>query len=145
MRRTVRAPGSRRLVRPSGSRYHCPGRARVDAMNPAVLSTPRLSARGLQRSEHRLVLLAGDCVAAIAAALLALWAWSMTTGFQFDARFVGRWAGLLLLAPLWVAIIGQSRRMPRSLSIEATAQSLVIAAMTLLTLYFVVYFYAPLG
>src|SRR5436853_3496696 len=35
--------------------------------------------------------------------------------------------------------------MPRSLSIEATAQSLVIARMTLLTLYFVVYFYAPLG
>ena len=44
--------------------------------------------RGLQRSEHRLLLLSGDVAAACVAVLASLWIWSLTTGFAFDATFV---------------------------------------------------------
>jgi len=70
----------------------------------------------LQVSEHRLVLLAGDVVAAVAAILVSLWTWSMTAGHPFDAAFVvSRW-WWLLAAPLWATALAPTRELPNALS-----------------------------
>lgn len=100
-------------------------------------------ARGLQRSEHRLLLLAGDTAAAAVAAVASLWIWSLTTGFPFDAAFVIRWAAYFALVPAWVLLLTPSRRLRVALSLEATWRALVIAGATVAAAYLLAYFYAP--
>lgn len=99
--------------------------------------------RGLQRSEHRLLLLAGDTAAAAIAALASLWIWSLTTGFPFDVAFVVRWAAFFALVPAWVLLLTPSRRLRVALSIEATWRALLIAGATVAGAYLLAYFYAP--
>ncbi len=98
---------------------------------------------GLQRSEHRLLLTIGDASVAVAAVLMALWIWSLTTGFPFGASFIQRWAWWFLVAPAWVALLGPIRRVPAALSPEQTLRAVGGAAATLIVIYLAAYFYAP--
>lgn len=100
-------------------------------------------ARGLQRSEHRLLLLAGDTGAAALAAVASLWIWSLTTGFPFDTAFVVRWAAFFGLVPAWVLLLAPSRHLRVALSIESTWRALLIAGATVAGAYLLAYFYAP--
>jgi exopolysaccharide biosynthesis polyprenyl glycosylphosphotransferase len=110
----------------------------------AVLLDPgAVRVRGLQRSEHRLLLMAGDVACAGAAVLLSLWAWSITTGYPFDAAFLRRSAAWLLLVPLWTILVASSRRLPAALSLGTSVQCVLAAAAVLLAMYSAAYFYAP--
>jgi exopolysaccharide biosynthesis polyprenyl glycosylphosphotransferase len=108
-------------------------------------ASPRVAvaSRGLQRSEHRLLLVAGDSAVALAAVALALWIWSLTTGFPFGASFVRRSFEFFLLAPLWVALLAPSRKLSVALSLEQTFRAIVGAGAVLGAMYLGVFFYAP--
>jgi exopolysaccharide biosynthesis polyprenyl glycosylphosphotransferase len=110
---------------------------------PLELDAASLRIRGLQRSEHRLLLTVGDAVCGIAAVLLALRAWSITTGLSFDAGFLERSLAWLILVPAWIVLLTGSRRLPAALSLQSTIASVFTAAALLLVLYTAVYFYAP--
>jgi exopolysaccharide biosynthesis polyprenyl glycosylphosphotransferase len=99
--------------------------------------------RGLQRSEHRLLLLGGDAIAACVALAVALWTWSLTTGFPFDAAFLRRWAAFAALIPLWTLLLAPARQLRVGLSLEQTWRALLAATATVAALYLLAYFYAP--
>lgn len=101
--------------------------------------------RGLQRSEHRLLLAAGDACSGATALLLALWAWSLTTGFPFDRAFLSRWAEGWLAVLLWVLLLTRSRRMLPALSLDSTVRLLLTTVLTLLGAYSLAYFYVGPG
>jgi hypothetical protein len=100
------------------------------------LTTPR----GLQRSEHRLLLLGGDAVVACAAVVASLWIWSLTTGFPFDGAFLRKWAAFTILAPAWVLLLAPARRLRVGLSLGLTWRALFVAAASVATAYLAVYF-----
>ena len=99
--------------------------------------------RGLQRSEHRLLLLAGDTAVACVAVLAALWIWSLTTGFSFDLSFLRRWSVFGALIPIWILLLAPSRRLRVGLSLEQTWRTLLGATATVAGAYLAAYFYAP--
>ncbi|MEI6669078.1 MAG: exopolysaccharide biosynthesis polyprenyl glycosylphosphotransferase [Acidobacteriota bacterium] len=101
------------------------------------------SGRGLQRSEHRLLLLAGDAVVGCLALVVALWSWSLTTGFGFDVAFLARWAVLAALVPVWVLLLAPARQLRLALSFRQTWRALLGAVGTVAVGYLLVYFYAP--
>ena len=105
----------------------------------------RARARGLQRSEHQLLLIAGDACSSAAAVLLALWAWSFSTGFPFDEAFLTRWPQGWYAALLWVLLLSSSRPMLAALSLGSTLRLLLTAVLTLLGIYSLVYFYVAPG
>lgn len=98
---------------------------------------------GLQRSEHRLLLLAGDAVVTVVALGMALWVWSFTTGFPFDARFVIGRPAWLLAVPLWLFVIAPTRTWHSAHAPNRTVTGLLSAAGVALAAYVVFYFYAP--
>jgi exopolysaccharide biosynthesis polyprenyl glycosylphosphotransferase len=102
-----------------------------------------VASRGLQRSEHRLLLVAGDGIVAIAAVTLALWIWSLTTGFPFGGEFVRRWAGFFLLVPVWITLLAPSRKLAVALSLEDTWRAVVVAVAMLGAVYLAGFFFAP--
>ncbi|MCX6545119.1 MAG: exopolysaccharide biosynthesis polyprenyl glycosylphosphotransferase [Acidobacteria bacterium] len=99
--------------------------------------------RGLQRSEHRLLLLGGDVAAACVAVVASLWIWSLTTGFAFDAAFVWKWAVFAVLAPVWVLLLAPARQLRVGLSLNLTWRTLLVAAASVAAAYLLAYFYAP--
>jgi exopolysaccharide biosynthesis polyprenyl glycosylphosphotransferase len=102
---------------------------------------PTLRASGLQVSEHRLVLLAGDTAAAVAAILVSLWTWSLTAGYPFDAAFVASRWWWLLVGPVWATALAPTRELPNALSVTRTLRGLAGAAGVLLMVYLALYFY----
>ncbi|MDO8837012.1 MAG: sugar transferase, partial [Vicinamibacterales bacterium] len=101
------------------------------------------SRRGLQRSEHRLLLLSGDVLVACGAVVASLWIWSLTTGYPFDVAFVWKWAVFGLLAPVWVLLLAPARRLRVGLSLDSTWRTLLAAVATVAAAYLIAYFYAP--
>jgi exopolysaccharide biosynthesis polyprenyl glycosylphosphotransferase len=99
--------------------------------------------RGLQRSEHRLLLLTGDAAAGCVALATALWIWSVTTGFHFDAEFLRKWVAFALLVPIWVALLAPARQMRVGLSLDRTRRALFGASVIVAAAYLLAYFYAP--
>jgi exopolysaccharide biosynthesis polyprenyl glycosylphosphotransferase len=67
-------------------------------------SIPRVLPRGLQPSEHRALLAAGDAAAATAAVIVALWLWSIPAGWTFSAGLVTSHAWWFLAAVLWLMV-----------------------------------------
>lgn len=106
-------------------------------------ATSQRIGRGLQRSDQGLLLLLGDALAATAAAVLALWIWSLTTGFPFGWSFVSERAVWLLAAPLWCFVTGPTRNWHEAQSLARTAGGLVSASAVMLACYVALYFYAP--
>jgi len=92
-------------------------------------------------SEHRLVLLVADILAAVAAVTLALWTWSITSGYRFDAAFVAERADWFLAVPLWVLALSHARHPHYSLELRATALAISRAAAALLFAYLALFFY----
>src|SRR5258706_15410093 len=66
------------------------------------MTTPRVIPRGLQPSEHRALLAAGDACAATAAVIVALWLWSIPAGGYFSAAFVAGHGWWFVAAAFWL-------------------------------------------
>ena len=112
----------------------------------APASTPRVLPRGLQASEHRALLAAGDACAAMAAVIIALWLWSIPAGWTFSAGFVTGHAWWFLAALAWL-LAASFPAAPASIafSLRRTLAALVRGAAILLVAYGAWYFYAPRG
>ena len=98
--------------------------------------------RPLRTSERRLALLIGDGAAVLAAALLALWTWSITAGFPFDLAFLRSRAVWLLAVPFWLVLLIPTRQAGIALDIRQTAAGIARVAVALLVVYLSVFFYA---
>jgi exopolysaccharide biosynthesis polyprenyl glycosylphosphotransferase len=103
------------------------------------LPVPR---RGLQASEHRALLFAGDAAIGGLAVVAAIWIWTITAGVDLPVavRMRAHW---FLAVPIWALGLApaQSRRV--ALSIRETVAALFNLAGLLLIGYLAVYFYAP--
>ena len=107
------------------------------------MTPPRVLPRGLQPSEHRALLAAGDACAATAAVFVALWLWSIPAGWTFSAGFVRSHAWWFLAALLWLgaAAVPAAHR-PIAFSLRRTLAVLTRGAAILLIAYGAWYFYA---
>jgi exopolysaccharide biosynthesis polyprenyl glycosylphosphotransferase len=97
--------------------------------------------RPLRTSERRLALLIGDALAVTAAVLLALWTWSLTSGFPFDGAFLRARAVWLLAVPLWLTALVPTRDAGIALDFRRTTRGVARAAGALLVVYLAVFFY----
>src|SRR5262245_45818722 len=98
-------------------------------------------ARPLRASERRLVLIVGDALAVTAAVLLALWTWSLTAGFPFNARFAGGHAIWFLAVPLWIVGLVPTRHPRIAFDTGATARGILQVAAVLLLVYMAAFFW----
>jgi hypothetical protein len=105
------------------------------------MTTPRVIARGLQSSEHRALLAAGDACAAV---VVALWLWSIPAGGHFSAGFVTGHAWWFVAAVCWL-VAASIPAAPSSIafSLRRTLAALARGAAILLVAYGAWYFYAP--
>ena len=109
---------------------------------PLVSRLPRW---GLQLSERRALLFAGDLAAALLAvvAALALWTWTASVPTSFGSAFEqsrGYWAALV---PLWLLLNSGLYDLRAAASRRATLRSLLVSGAVSLGLYLLAYFYAP--
>ena len=106
-------------------------------------SAPRVLPRGLQPSEHRALLAAGDACAAIAAVIVALWLWSIPAGWQFSLGLIRDHAWWFVAAAFWLAAASIPAA-PASIafSLRRTLAVLARGAAILLIAYGAWYFYA---
>jgi exopolysaccharide biosynthesis polyprenyl glycosylphosphotransferase len=113
----------------------------ADRFTPA-----RVIPRGLQPSEHRVLLAAGDIAAAIAAVVIALWLWSIPAGDRFSSAFVTRHASWFVAALFWI-VAAAIPAAPASIafSVRRTMAVLSRGAAILLVAYGAWFFYAPRG
>ena len=114
----------------------------MPAGEPAV-ARERGIHRGLQRSEHRALLVAGDVAALIVGLAISLWTWSITAGFSFTWPFVQERAAWILAVPVWMLALAPTYDLRTALSVPNTVRALARAVGVLLAAYLVVYFYAP--
>jgi lipopolysaccharide/colanic/teichoic acid biosynthesis glycosyltransferase len=84
-----------------------------------------------------------DALTATAALVVALWLWSLTTGFSFGVAFVVERMVWFVAVPVWLVIIAPTRALQSSHSMAATGSGLISAAAGLLVAYLALYFYAP--
>jgi exopolysaccharide biosynthesis polyprenyl glycosylphosphotransferase len=92
------------------------------------------------------VLIVGDGIAAIWAAIVALWLWSIPAGAQFSTAFLSDKVMWLAAAGVWFAVGALPTTGPTTaFSIRRTAAVFVRAAALLLFAYLAVYFYVPRG
>ena len=110
----------------------------VAAASPLV----RLSRRGLQASEHRILLVVGDLAIASLAVVVALWLWTITAGvtLSFALRARAYW---FFAVAAWVIGLAPTYNIGVALSVQQTVRALVRLASLLLVGYLAVYFYAP--
>ena len=99
--------------------------------------------RGLQRSEHRALLVTGDVVALSVGLAISLWTWSITAGLPFSWAFVHERAAWFLAVPVWMLALAPSYDLRTALAVPGTVRALARAVVVLLAGYLVVYFYAP--
>ena len=99
--------------------------------------------RGLQASEHRILLLLGDLLVTTAGILFGLWVWSITAGEALSGAFVVERAYWFLAVPIWLIALVPAYDFRVALSVEETAWALIRAVVFLLVLYLAVYFYSP--
>jgi exopolysaccharide biosynthesis polyprenyl glycosylphosphotransferase len=102
----------------------------------------RRGRQGLQASEHKVLLLAGDAAMAAAAVFVALSVWTITAGvgLPFALRSRAYW---FLAVPMWALGMTPGHVTRIALSIRETAARLFNVAILLLVGYVAVYFYAP--
>ncbi|HEX9367583.1 MAG TPA: sugar transferase [Vicinamibacterales bacterium] len=108
------------------------------------ITAPRVIPRGLQPSEHRALLAAGDACAATAAVIVALWLWSIPAGGYFSAAFVAGHGWWFVAAAFWL-VAASIPAAPSSVafSLRRTLAALARGAALLLIAYGAWYFYAP--
>ena len=115
----------------------------VPATQPTVTSPHGGIRRGLQRSEHRALLVAGDIATLSVGVVTALWTWSITAGFSFSWPFVQERAAWFLAVPVWMLALAPLYDLKLALAVAGTLRALGRAVVVLLAAYLVVYFYAP--
>jgi len=98
---------------------------------------------GLHRSEHRLLLTAGDGIVAVVALAVALRIWSITTGFPFSLEFIVGHAAWLIAVPLWLGVTVPTRAWNSAHALPRIISGLLSAAGALAGFYVILYFYAP--
>ena len=108
-----------------------------------AVTSQRIIRRGLLRSEHRALLVAGDALALGVGVSLALWTWSITAGVAFTWTFVQERAAWFLALPVWVLAVAPLYDLRTALVVSATVRALTRAVGVLLAAYLVVYFYTP--
>jgi exopolysaccharide biosynthesis polyprenyl glycosylphosphotransferase len=106
-------------------------------------SNPGAVRPGLHRSEHGLLLIVGDAIVASIALGMALWVWSFTTGFPFNAQYIVQRPAWLLAVPLWLSVIAPTRTWHAAHALSRTLTGLLSAAGVVLAVYVIFYFYAP--
>jgi exopolysaccharide biosynthesis polyprenyl glycosylphosphotransferase len=101
-------------------------------------------ARSLRLANRRALLLVGDVLAAVAAALVALWLWTLTSDKVFSWPYLWSSAGwVTALVPAWL-LLNLDLYHPRNLnSWPAISTRLVANAGLALGLYLVLFFFAP--
>jgi exopolysaccharide biosynthesis polyprenyl glycosylphosphotransferase len=111
-----------------------------------MMTVPRVLPRGLQPSEHRALLAAGDAIAATAAVVAALWLWSIPAGWRFSVELVTGHAWWFAAAAAWL-LAASFPAAPSSIafSLRRTLATLARGAAILLIAYGAWYFYAPRG
>jgi len=114
----------------------------MPASAPAV-APQRVMRRGLQRSEHRGLLVAGDVAALSVGLTISLWTWSITAGYSFTWAFVEERAAWFLAVPVWLLVLTPSYDLKTALAVQGTFRALAQAVVVMLAAYLVVYFYAP--
>lgn len=115
----------------------------IPVTKPPVTSPQGHIRRGLQHSEHRALLVAGDIAALSVGLAISLWTWSITAGLPFTWVFVQERAGWLLGVPVWTLALAPSYDLRTALGAPRTVRALARAVVVLLGAYLVVYFYAP--
>ena len=114
----------------------------MSVTEPAV-APKRGIRRGLQRSEHRALLVAGDIAALSVGLAISLWTWSIPAGFAFTWAFVQERATWFLAVPVWMLVLAPSYDLRAAIGVSGTVRTLARAVVVLLAGYLVVYFYAP--
>jgi exopolysaccharide biosynthesis polyprenyl glycosylphosphotransferase len=110
------------------------------------MTGPRVLPRGLQASEHRLVLAIGDVCAALLAVVVALWLWSIPAGWRFSAGLIVERAWWFAAAPLWILAADlPAAPMSIAFSLRRTLRTLARGAAMFVVAYAGWYFYAPRG
>jgi exopolysaccharide biosynthesis polyprenyl glycosylphosphotransferase len=109
---------------------------------PALAWLPRW---GLQLSERRALLFAGDCAAAILAvvAALALWTWTASVPTEFSSAYEQSRVYWWVLVPGWLLLNSGSYDLRSAASRRATLLGLTVSVLAALGFYLLVYFYAP--
>ena len=100
----------------------------------------------IRPSEHRLLLVCGDAIAAGASVLFALWLWSIPAGWAFSRTVLVEHASWFAATGLWLLIASLPAR-PLSIAFSArrTLAALARGAAIFLAMYAAAYFYAPRG
>ncbi len=106
-----------------------------------TIAPQRVMSRPIRSSERRAALVAGDALAVTSAVMLALWTWSITAGFPFDAAFVRAHAAWLLAVPLWVIGLASTSDAATLLDTPRYAIGIVRVAAVLLLVYLAAYFW----
>jgi exopolysaccharide biosynthesis polyprenyl glycosylphosphotransferase len=106
----------------------------------------RVVARGLQPSEHRVLLGMGDAAAAIAAVVAALWLWSVPAGATFSSAFIAERVLWFICAGVWFVAAAVPAAAPAvAFSIRRTVIVLGRGVAIFLLGYLALYFYSPRG
>ena len=90
--------------------------------------------------DRRLLLFTADAVAAGVAIVLALWTWSITAGFDFNAAFIRERALWFFAVPVWLFALSYTHHSHYLQDLSATMAALVRASAVVLALYLVVFF-----
>lgn len=98
----------------------------------------------LSLPERRRVLIAGDAVLAVCAALLALWLWAFTAPEPFSLAFVqARALWLIVLPAAWLLLNLGSYNYQRALGLAEAFREMLGAASLAVLLYWALFFVAP--
>ena len=98
---------------------------------------------GLPAAELRLLLGAGDLIVGGVAVVVALMMWSLTAGYPLQAGFLLTHVAWLVAAPVWAVALTGARPLRVAFSVRHTVNRIVQAALVLLMMYLIAYFYAP--
>jgi exopolysaccharide biosynthesis polyprenyl glycosylphosphotransferase len=100
---------------------------------------------GLALSERRLLLLAGDLLTAVSAAVLGVWLWTFTSHDQFGWNYLTQVRGVWLIVPplVWVLVNSPLYDLRRAADWPATARILAGSAGVTFVAYLLVYFLFP--
>ncbi len=120
------------------------GKAQVELGELALSEFQWLPRWGLQLSERRALLVAGDVAMAVAATVLALYLWTLTSPAGFSLSYLlDQRAWFLWLIPAWTILIADLYDLGRAASPSSTLRGLLRAAGLGLALYVGVYFFSP--
>jgi exopolysaccharide biosynthesis polyprenyl glycosylphosphotransferase len=97
--------------------------------------------RPIRPSERHVALFIGDTIALTAAVLLALWTWSLTSGFPFGLAFLGARLVWFASVPLWLIVLAPTRSSSVAYDLRQSAAGIGRAGLALLVVYLGAFFF----